>query len=206
RPAPRAARARGHPGWTGSRPRRSRRARGGRTPRGAGTAARGAACGDRPRRGWRTSPPIVAQAPGILGRMGDAVARPALGTNGAVVAPNHQATTVGLQILRGGGNAVDAAIATNAALSVVSGHSCGLGGDAFWLIWPGDGGPWRRVAQDSGDAPEPADSDGSPAFPAADSDDRVLDRLVGLNGSGRAGSRATIERVHAEGHDIMPMW
>ena len=84
--------------------------------------------------------------------MGDAVARPALGTNGAVVAPNHQATTVGLQILRGGGNAVDAAIATNAALSVVSAHSCGLGGDAFWLIWPGDGGPWRRVAQDSGDA------------------------------------------------------
>jgi len=138
--------------------------------------------------------------------MADAVAQPALGTNGAVVAPNHQATTVGLQILRGGGNAVDAAIATNAALSVVSAHSCGLGGDAFWLIWPGDGGPWRRVAQDSGDAPEPADSDGSPAFPAGDSDDRVLDRLVGLNGSGRAGSRATIERVRAEGHDIMPMW
>ncbi len=30
--------------------------------------------------------------------------------------------------------AVDAAIAVNAALAVVAGHSCGLGGDAFWLI------------------------------------------------------------------------
>src|SRR5439155_2072427 len=184
RPAPRAARARGHPGWTGSRPRRSRRARGGRTRRGAGTAARGAVCGDRPRRGWRTSPPIVAQAPGILGRMADAVAQPALGTNGAVVAPNHQATTVGLQILRGGGNAVDAAIATNAALAVVSAHSCGLGGDAFWLIWPGEGGPWgsHRSA--------------APATVPADRADRVVpERLVGLNGSGRAGSLATIERL-----------
>jgi len=33
---------------------------------------------------------------------------------------------------------VDAAIATNAALAVVAGHSCGLGGDAFWLVWDVD--------------------------------------------------------------------
>src|SRR6187549_2473646 len=58
----------------------------------------------------------------------------ARGTRGAVVSPHHLATTAGLGILRLGGNAVDAAIATNAALAVVAGHSCGLGGDAFWLI------------------------------------------------------------------------
>ena len=59
----------------------------------------------------------------------------ARGSHGAVVAPHHLATSVGLEILRGGGSAVDAAIATNAVLAVVFGSACGLGGDAFWLIW-----------------------------------------------------------------------
>jgi gamma-glutamyltranspeptidase/glutathione hydrolase len=123
------------------------------------------------------------------GRMAEST-RPAFGTHGAVVAPNHLATAVGLDVLRGGGNAVDAAIATNAALAVVSAHSCGLGGDAFWLIWPGEGGPSR----------------GESATQAARPDDAVLDRLVGLNGSGRAGSLATIDRVGGEGHTTMPMY
>ncbi len=58
----------------------------------------------------------------------------ARGANGAVASPHHLATGVGVDILRAGGSAVDAAIATNAALAVVAGYSCGLGGDAFWLI------------------------------------------------------------------------
>ena len=57
------------------------------------------------------------------------------GTHGAVVAPHHLATEAGLAILRAGGSAVDAAIATNAVLGVVVPNSCGIGGDAFWLIW-----------------------------------------------------------------------
>ena len=57
------------------------------------------------------------------------------GARGAVVAPHHLATAAGLAILRAGGHAVDAAIATNAVLGVVQPSGCGVGGDAFWLIW-----------------------------------------------------------------------
>jgi gamma-glutamyltranspeptidase/glutathione hydrolase len=57
------------------------------------------------------------------------------GGNGAVASPHHLASQAGAAILRAGGTAVDAAIATNAALSVVAGYMCGLGGDAFWIIW-----------------------------------------------------------------------
>ena len=59
----------------------------------------------------------------------------ARGPHGAVVAPHHLATAAGLHVLRSGGSAVDAAIATNAVLGVVMPSGCGLGGDAFWLIW-----------------------------------------------------------------------
>lgn len=54
---------------------------------------------------------------------------------GMVVSPHRLASIAGQQILRQGGNAVDAAIATNAALGVVYPHMTGLGGDAFWLIY-----------------------------------------------------------------------
>ena len=64
-------------------------------------------------------------------------ARLVRGKRGAVASPHYLASQAGLGILRAGGNAVDAAIATNAALAVVAAHSCGLGGDAFWLIWDG---------------------------------------------------------------------
>jgi gamma-glutamyltranspeptidase/glutathione hydrolase len=59
----------------------------------------------------------------------------ARGGRGAVVAPHHLATAAGLEVLQRGGSAVDAAIATNAALGVVAPNTSGLGGDAFWLIW-----------------------------------------------------------------------
>jgi gamma-glutamyltranspeptidase/glutathione hydrolase len=86
-----------------------------------------------------------------------------------VASPHHLATQAGLLVLRSGGSAVDAAIATNAALAVVAGHSCGLGGDAFWITW-----------------------------------DAARTEAVTLNGSGRAGSAATIEAALAAGHATMP--
>ena len=59
-----------------------------------------------------------------------------LGARAMVVTPSAWASSVGLEVLRGGGTAVDAAVAVGAALSVAHPNQCGLGGDAFWLIRP----------------------------------------------------------------------
>lgn len=80
----------------------------------------------------------------------------ARGARGAVVGPHHLATTAGLAALRAGGHAVDAAIATNAVLSVVFGEACGIGGDAFWLIWDERAGA-QVALNGSGRAPRSAD-------------------------------------------------
>jgi gamma-glutamyltranspeptidase/glutathione hydrolase len=74
-----------------------------------------------------------------------------------VVAPHYLATAAGLHVLRSGGNAIDAAIATNAVLGVVMPNACGIGGDAFWLIW--DAAEGRQVALNgSGRAPAGVDA------------------------------------------------
>lgn len=80
----------------------------------------------------------------------------ARGAHGAVVAPHHLASAAGLSILRAGGSAVDAAIATNAALGVVMPSGCGIGGDAFWLLWDAAAGR-QHALNGSGRAPAAAD-------------------------------------------------
>ena len=51
-----------------------------------------------------------------------------------MVAPHHLAAEAGRDVLRDGGNAIEAMVAAAAAVSVVYPHMNGLGGDGFWLI------------------------------------------------------------------------
>ena len=93
----------------------------------------------------------------------------AISTNGIVTTPHYLASQAGLEILQQGGNAVDAAIAAAATLTVVYPHMNSLGGDNFWLIY------------------------------------NIKKReLKGLNASGRAGEKATIDLYQSLGYDRIP--
>ncbi len=61
------------------------------------------------------------------------------GRHGMVTAPHHLASAAGLDVLRDGGNAVEACVAVAATLAVVYPHMTGIGGDGFWLIREPDG-------------------------------------------------------------------
>ncbi|HEY6455024.1 MAG TPA: gamma-glutamyltransferase family protein [Steroidobacteraceae bacterium] len=57
------------------------------------------------------------------------------GTSGAAATAHPLATQTGIEILKAGGSAVDAAIAMNACLGFLEPTSCGLGGDCFAMLW-----------------------------------------------------------------------
>lgn len=73
----------------------------------------------------------------------------------AVASPHHLASAAGLEVLAAGGNAVDAAVATNLVLGVVAPYFCGPGGDLFAIVADRDG--VRGAIASNGRAPAGAD-------------------------------------------------
>ncbi len=93
-----------------------------------------------------------------------------MGTNGMVATSQPMAVQAGLEVLKQGGNALDAAVAASATLCVTEPQSTGIGGDCFILHY-----------------------------------EAKSQRLYGLNGSGSAPARASLEAYQAEGYQKMPV-
>src|SRR5438132_22890 len=94
----------------------------------------------------------------------------ALGRRGMVASAHSYATLAGLDVLRSGGTAADAAVAVNAVLGVTQPENCGVGGDIFCLYY-----------------------------------EAATGRVHFLDGSGRSGSRASLDELHRRGMDRLPV-
>jgi gamma-glutamyltranspeptidase/glutathione hydrolase len=112
------------------------------------------------------------------------------GTGGAVASGDPLATEAGLEVLRAGGNAVDAAVATALALAVVYPEAGNLGGGGFALVRMGSEVETLDFRETAPAAAKPAmflDARGRPVENAS---------LVGPLSSGVPGSPAGLHELH----------
>src|SRR3954463_6910726 len=76
----------------------------------------------------------------------------AVGSGGAAATVDPVATRAAIDVLRRGGNAIDAAVTAAAVLGVVEPYSCGVGGGGFMLVLgEGPRRPHDRLARDRAD-------------------------------------------------------
>jgi gamma-glutamyltranspeptidase / glutathione hydrolase len=67
--------------------------------------------------------------------------------NGVVATPHYLASNAGAAMLAAGGNAVDAAVAANLTLAIVTPYMCGFGGDLLTIVWDGQVNAYRGVGR-----------------------------------------------------------
>jgi gamma-glutamyltranspeptidase/glutathione hydrolase len=80
------------------------------------------------------APLALAQPDRVEGRA-FATRSPVIAPHGMVCTSHPLATQIGLDVLKAGGSAVDAAVAANIALSLMEPTGCGPGGDLFAIVW-----------------------------------------------------------------------
>ena len=116
----------------------------------------------------------------------------------AVAAANPLATDAGLQVLRAGGSAVDAAIAVQLVLTLVEPQSSGIGGGAFLMHHDG-----RQVRAYDGRETAPAGVDEKLFLKPDGQPMAFIDAVVGGRSVGVPGTLRLLERAHRE-HGKLP--
>lgn len=113
---------------------------------------------------------------------------------GRVVSPHYLATAAGQKILDAGGNAVEAAVATAAALCAVYPHMTGLGGDGFWTIF----------TPDSGGDPGSGSDSGLPFASPGEVAGRASGKIHCIDASGKSGAAISKEKLSLAGFSSVP--
>ncbi|HYJ72384.1 MAG TPA: gamma-glutamyltransferase, partial [Actinomycetota bacterium] len=122
------------------------------------------------------------------------VKRPvATGTGGAIATVDLDASAAGLEVLRHGGNAVDAAVAAAATLGVTEAYSAGIGGGGFMVVYLA--GKRRVVTIDGRETAPAAFREDSFIDPATGAPIPFAERVTSGLGVGVPGTLATWQRA-----------
>ena len=131
------------------------------------------------------------------------VKRPvATGTGGAIATVDLDASAAGLEVLRHGGNAVDAAVAAAATLGVTEAYSAGIGGGGFMVVYLA--GKRRVVTIDGRETAPAAFGEDSFIDPATGAPIPSAERITSGLGVGVPGTLATWQRALRD-HGTRPL-